>query len=386
MYRDEQIDLDSIFAGREHLRQTAIRIAFSMIKGIKVNSARQLVRRIGSEERFFSLGENEINTAFAARNKFAGTSYRLSLIERAIEEAQFVIAHKIKPVYFTDQAYPVRLSECGDAPVLLYILGDMDFNIPRIISIVGTRHATAYGVNFTRRLIEEIAEKYPGTAIISGLAYGIDVTAHTSCLNAGLPTAAVMGHSLDTVYPATHRGIAIKIIESGGALVSEYATNTPVHRSNFLSRNRIVAGLSDMTLVIESDIKGGSLVTASIAREYDREVGALPGRVTDQYSRGCNQLIAKNIAGIIRGLDDIVETLGWQSVVTPKTLPLDNTLELDDTERTVLDYIRNNPDNTVNEISLGLGIPYSDLSPVLFRMEMNDVIVEIPGGKYMPGS
>ncbi|MDE5555469.1 MAG: DNA-processing protein DprA [Muribaculaceae bacterium] len=249
------------------------------------------------------------------------------------------------------------------------------------MAIVGTRHATPYGLDFVNHFVAELAERLDNLIVVSGLAYGIDVAAHRAALDNNVPTVAVVAHGLNTIYPADHRSTAAKIVNSGGAIVTEYTSDATIHRSNFLARNRIVAGLSDAVIVVESDIKGGALATARIAAAYNREVFAVPGRTTDTYSRGCNDLIASQSASIIRSADDLIETLNWTSrpkEFTQHELAFDMTPE----QKSIADYITSHPDHTVNDICIGLGIPFSQLSAMLFEMEMSDMLITLPGGRY----
>lgn len=362
--------------------QEAARVAFSMVKGMKISQARMMLEKTGSVLDFFRLSECELSYLLGGRLQLASEEYREELYRKALKECRYMAAHRISGLWFEDDNYPRRLAECEDAPAVLYRFGRMDLNQQRMIAVVGTRHATNYGVRFTEELVEAISHQLPGTGIVSGLAYGIDITAHKACLENAVPTAAVLAHGLDTIYPSEHRSYAVSINERGGALLSEYPSSTKLHRGNFLARNRIVAGLCDFTLVVESDIKGGAMVTARLARNYDREVGAVPGRVGDTYSRGTNSLIFKNIASLITSLEDICRLLGWEydnTSLQPR-LPLD----LEPEEENVIDYLKNHPGENVNEMCIGLGMHYADLSALLFRMELKDLVTSLPGGTYSP--
>ncbi len=252
------------------------------------------------------------------------------------------------------------------------------------VGIVGTRHATPVGCKITENIVAELAESLGrDVCIISGLAYGIDVTAHKAALKAEIPTVAVLANPLNTIYPADHRGVAVRIIKEGGALVSEYPTTTKVYPAFFLARNRIIAGLSDVVIVVESDYRGGAMTTARIAGDYNREVMAVPGRLTDKYSNGTNRLIATQRAVMFTETDFLLETMGWsKGNVQPKEQTL--VLNLTDTQRAVLDYITENPDLTINEIVRQMQIPYNRLSETLFELEMSDYIISLPGGRYAP--
>ena len=271
--------------------------------------------------------------------------------------------------------------------MVLYRLGKCDLNAKHVVSVVGTRRATAYGLRFTADLIAGLASRLDGLIVVSGLAYGIDVAAHRAALQADVPTVAVVAHGLRTLYPADHRDVARRIIDSGGAIVTEYVSDASVHRGNFLARNRIVAGLADALVLVESDARGGAMVTASIASAYNRDVFALPGRVTDRYSRGANALIQANKAVMLRDADDLIDAMNWQTKPQPGsqgTLDFahDTEPELSPEMEVIVEYMRKNPTATINDIASGLAIPYRLLSARMTEMEMDDIVTALPGGIY----
>lgn len=359
------------------------RIAFSMIRGCNYGTARKMLSLLADEKAFFTLSDNELHNILNVRNDIVTTEYRHKLLEKAEAELKFVRHSDIHPVFFNDPDYPRNLTNCEDGPAVLYTLGNCDLSARKILSIVGTRRATAYGIDMTQRIVAGLAAEYgDGIVIVSGLAYGIDVAAHRAALAEGVPTIAVTAHPLNTIYPAAHRSVAVEILHRNGALITEYPTSSVVHRSNFLQRNRIIAGISDATLVVESDDKGGSLVTASIANAYERDVFAVPGRTTDRYSRGANRLIATNRAVMARDADDIINAMRWERRPTEGQQGTLN-LELSELQLKTIQCIRENPEFTVNEISRTLAISYSELTTVLFELEMSDLIVTIPGNRYM---
>lgn len=357
------------------------RIAFSKIKGLNHSTAQRLLSLIGSPENFFTLTTNALSATCRLDSRVCDANYRMSLLNEAEREAAFVTEKSIVARFIDTDAYPNRLSDCDDAPAMLYSIGKCNLNSLHFVAVVGTRHATPYGLDFVNHLVADLAERIDNLVIVSGLAYGIDVAAHRAALDNNIPTIAVVAHGLNTIYPADHRATAAKIVNSGGAIVTEYTSDATIHRSNFLARNRIVAGLSDAVIVVESDIKGGALATARIAAAYNREVFAVPGRTTDTYSRGCNDLIANQAASIIRSADDLIEALNWTSrpkAFSQQELAFDMTPE----QKAVADYIVTHPDHTVNDICIGLGIPFSQLSAMLFEMEMSDMLMTLPGGRY----
>lgn len=355
-------------------------IAFSMLKGLRGNTALELLRRVGSAENFFKMRREELVITTGADSDLFSNAYRASLIEKAKNERIFVENNNVSVHFIGNQNYPKRLDRCEDAPTILYNLGKYEFNHKYSVGIVGTRHMTSYGMDFTNNLVAELAEMIPGITIISGLAYGVDVTAHKAALNANTPTVAVMAHGLKTIYPSEHRSIAKRIIDAGGALATEYSSDSQIFRGNFLQRNRIIAGLSDAVVVIESDMRGGSMSTARIAALYNRDVFAMPGRTTDQYSRGTNHLISNNIACLITSAEDIIKQMGWQARPLKEAPTLFSTLT--EEQKQLLDFISSHPNATANEMCVQLGMSYASLSDRLFKLEMEDIIVSLPGGRY----
>lgn len=358
------------------------RIAFSSLRSLTPALATSILDRVGTEENFFAFSEAQLSAMMGFSNRLFKTSTRSDALTAARAEAEFVDANSISAVYFRDEAYPHRLLECDDAPLMLYGLGDCDLNSSRFVSIVGTRHATAYGVDFVDRFVSELASLLPEKpVIVSGLAYGIDVAAHRAALKAGLPTIAVLAHGLNTLYPSQHRQVAVEMLRSGGMLLTDYPSSAQVHKGNFLARNRIVAGLSDALVVAESASKGGALVTARLAAGYNRDVYALPGRISDKYSVGCNALIAGNVAALLTSAEDLCSHMGWPTVSeTPDPPSLFPTLTPE--EEMVIDIMTDRGEVTLPEISSRIDIPIPRLMAMLIDMEFRSLIMNIPGGRY----
>ena len=371
---------------QEDKASVVLKIAVSMTKG--VNS--EVVNRISelgiSLSDFFKMDSIELCHALSMpRNKIIKKTDRDEALFHAHDEYDFICKHGIKALYLGDrEAYPYRLAECYDAPTMLYVLGDADLNCDKIFSLVGTRKATPYGANFCRTIIKDLKERLMNFTVVSGLAYGIDVFAHTACLDEELPTVAVLAHGLNMIYPAAHRSIAEKIIKSGGALVTEYSSQQKPHRSNFLERNRIVAGLCDATIVVESDIKGGAMSTAQVAFGYNREVMAVPGRISDQMSHGCNHLIRRNKANLIESAADIMEIMNWSIPdikidARQRCFFPDMTIE----EELIYNFIsKSQHEVSIDEIHNHLGTPIQQLLPTLMEMEFNGIIIKYPGNRY----
>ena len=293
-------------------------IGLTMINGVGDILARHLLQALGEAEAVFTEKQQLLGRIPGIGSNIAAEIKRPEILQRAEKELAFIEKNNISCYYLTDTDYPVRLRECPDAPILFYFKGNTNLDATRIISIVGTRNATEYGRELTESLIKDLAKVIPDLLVVSGLAYGIDICAHRNALYNRLPTVAVLAHGLDRIYPSCHRNTAVEMLESGG-LLTDFPSGTEPDRPNFLRRNRIVAGISDCTIVVESAEKGGSLVTADIAFSYGRDVYSFPGRIGDSHSKGCNNLIRQNKAGLITSADDLLSALCWdiQAGATP---------------------------------------------------------------------
>ena len=361
------------------LTSTARRIAFAGYKNMNLGAARHFAALGIGENEFFEWPVAKLAAITGLKSSYFDDAKRAEAIQKGTTEAQFAINNGIKTLFFADDNYPSRMNDCDDAPALLFCLGEAQ-EAAHAVSIVGTRHSTAYGLDFTRHLVEDLAASLDSLLIVSGLAYGIDIAAHRAALSAGVPTGAVLAHGLNTIYPADHRNEARRMVKEGGFLMTEYPSYAPIHKGNFLARNRIVAAMADVTVVVESDNKGGAMSTARIAGAYNREVMALPGRITDTYSRGCNSLISRGEAIMVRDAGDIIDALGWKARPVEKKqqeLPF-----LSPEQTQIADFLKSKPDATVNDLCSGIGIPYSRLSALLFEMEMDDIVTALPGGRY----
>lgn len=362
------------------------RMAFASLRGINFILAREFLSRLGSEEAFFAASESSLSALNGGiTSRLFSRDYRDSLVEASRRELDFVAANSVNTLYHTDDDYPARLRDTDDAPLMLYGLGSADLNARASIAIVGTRHATSYGISFVDSLISALASKMAvKPLIISGLAFGIDIAAHRAALREGLPTAAVLAHGLNTIYPAQHRTTAIEIARSGGILLTDYRSSDPIHKGNFLARNRIVAGLADCVIVVESASKGGALITARIAGGYSRDVFAVPGRLGDRYSAGCNRLIASSQAQLITGADDLIAAMGWPvSDREPEQLELFQSLDPDD--QAIIDLLADRGEARPAEIAIALGRPVGKVMAALVELEFKGRVTAFPGGLYRPG-
>lgn len=362
------------------------RIAMSFIPGIKAKNIRALASIGVFPEDLFIGDALEKSVELASVIDKTAFKSNLSLAwQRAIQEYDFIVKNNIKVYSLFDEDYPWLLREIPDAPVALYKLGDMDLNGEHILALVGTRKCTAYGAAFCREAVSSIAGYIPDLKIISGLAFGIDTAAHESALYSDVRTAAVIAHGLDMIYPAANRMLAKNIIKSGGAIVSEYPSGSKPYAGNFLERNRIVAGLSHITVVAESEIKGGAMSTANFAFNYNRDVGALPGRVSDKSSGGCNHLIRKNKANLITSGLDIMELMNWQPSLVKVDYNQRNLFpELAGNNKAIFEYIKNNNSApvTIDAIHVGTGISVPQLMASLTELEFDGIINRLPGNRF----
>ena len=357
-------------------------IAFSLIKGMSIETAVDILNAIGSEERFFSMSEKELTAVAQLSSKVFSRSYRDGILEKARRESEYISKNNIRAIYYTDNDFPFRLKSVADAPLLVYAVGDCNLNASKAVSIVGTRHATAYGIRVCRELVLSLKEELgDDLLIVSGLAYGIDITAHKAALEVGLPTVAVMAHGLDMIYPAQHRSIAVDIAKRNGCILTEYMSRTRIHRSNFLARNRIIAALSDCTVVVESALKGGALVTANIASSYSRDVFAFPGRVGDEYSAGCIRLIYKNVATVISGSDDLIDAMRWEKIPHVAIEP-ELFVELNAEEKMIYDFMSDKDFVNIGELCGHLKIPVHKILGMLMELEYKGIIQTMPGNQY----
>ena len=307
-------------------------------------------------------------------------------MKRADYELKYMQEHGIRGLTLNDDDYPQRLTECPDAPLVLYFTGNCNLNESKIISIVGTRHATVYGEDLIRRFVRDLHQQCPKVLIVSGLAYGVDIHAHREALENGYPTVGVLAHGLDQIYPYAHRETAAEMVNHGG-LLTEFMTQTNADKPNFVRRNRIVAGMADATIVVESAAKGGGLITAEIAQNYDRSVFAFPGNVNAEFSKGCNNLIRDNGAGLITCAADFIRAMNWQDeTLRQQALSdgIERTLfpDLSAEEQLIVGILQDTNDLQLNILSVKSSIPIGRLTAILFQLEMKGVIKPLAGGMY----
>lgn len=342
-------------------------------------TAKKLIYATGSPEQIFKESKSTLAKIPGIGKHSIASLFHTNTYEKARLEMEFLEKSKSQYLYFEDSNYPRNLKHCIDAPILLFKDGNINLASERILAVVGTRNSTNYGKNFCEKLIEDLAAYNP--IIISGFAYGIDICAHKSAITNKLQNIAVLAHGLEEIYPKAHKKHIHEVQQNGGFITDFWHDEKPI-REHFLKRNRIVAGLSDATVVIESAKKGGSLVTADIANSYNREVFALAGRHNDRYSVGCNNLIKTNQARLMTSVNDIVEALNWD--VPIKSLPKQTLLfpSLTEQEQKIVDFLIENGKQDLDTIAFLCNIPVYKMSSLLVGMEMKDIIKPLPGKMF----
>ena len=362
-------------------------MALTRISNFNFQQALELYRTVGSAQLIYE-HRNDIGDIIKDGSPRLKEALKVwdEPMKRAEFELKFMQEHQIRAITLNDDDYPQRLRECADAPIILYYKGNADLNQSKIISIVGTRQCTQYGIDLIRRFVSDLRRHCPEMLIVSGLAYGVDINAHRQALAQGYPTVAVLAHGLDHIYPYHHRDTAAQMLNHGG-LLTEFMTQTNADKPNFVRRNRIVAGLSDAVIVIESKSKGGGLITADIAQSYNRAVFAYPGAVGMSCSEGCNNLIRDNVAALISNADDFVRAMGWQDE-TKRREALSDGIErnlfpdLSPEESSIVKQFQQTNDLQLNILSVKTGIPIGHLTALLFQLEMKGVIKPLAGGMY----
>lgn len=355
-------------------------VALTMVPELGAIRIRQLVEHFGTASAVFKAKKKEIAALEGIGETCARSIKEWNNFGEAEEEIRFAENHELQLLYFTEPAYPQRLLHCYDPPTVLYYKGTANLNSAHIISIIGTRNHTEYGRQVTEQLVSALQTQQ--VTIVSGLAFGIDAIAHRSALQQGLPTVGVLGHGLDMIYPLQHRALAKEMLLQG-ALLTEFRRNTQPDKHNFPKRNRIVAGMADATVVIETACKGGSMITAELACNYNRDLFAVPGKLTDTKSSGCLQLIKQNKAMIYTGAESLLEIMGWvekkKSVVKKqKELFIELTAE----ERLITDLLLQQDTLPIDLLYLQSGLSSSTVAAVLLKLELQNIVISLPGKMY----
>ncbi len=352
-------------------------IGLTLLPGVGDVLGKKLVAYCGGVEAVFRQKRDALEKIPGIGGKLVSSILSQNVLHRAEEEIKFIEHNNITPLFYLDKAYPELLKHCIDSPLMLYYQGSTSLNVRRIISIVGTRKATDYGRSVCEKIIRGLAEY--NVLIVSGLAYGIDTCAHRTALDHQLKTIGVLGHGLDRIYPYTNRGLASKMLDQGG-LLTEFMSNTMPDRENFPKRNRIIAGIADATLVIEAAKTGGALITASIANSYNRDVFAVPGRVGDTWSEGCNIYIKENKAALVQDAIDIALVLGWEKKSDKQpSIQRELFIELSPEEEKIVSIMRTNGNLGIDDITIKSEMPASKVAAALLSLEFQGLVRAMPG-------
>ena len=355
-------------------------IALTLVPNIGDVHAKALVNHYGDAQSIFKAKKKELDAMEGIGTVRAKSIKDFTNFTSSEEEIKFIEKYKITPLFITDKNYPKRLLNCYDSPTLLYYRGNADLNTSHIISVVGTRNNSDYGKSVCEKMIEDLEAE--NILIVSGLAFGIDTIAHKAALKHNLQTVAVLAHGLDRIYPTQNKTLAKQMTEQGG-LLTEFISNTTPDKQNFPKRNRIVAGICDAVIVIESSKKGGSLITAELGNGYNKDVFAIPGRINDSKSEGCNYLIKNNKAALINSAGDFLEMMNWSSA--PKTTSKKQRelfIELAPDEKIVVDILQQQESIQIDELYFKSGLSSSAVATALLMLEMQNVIASLPGKVY----
>jgi DNA processing protein len=357
------------------------RIALSLCEGIGPVLGKSLINSLGSAEAVYKASSKTLSSVTGISAKISANIRDKFPLERAEQEINFIVKNGFLMHFFDDSSYPRRMKHCADAPLILYQKGNLNLNPNRSVAIVGTRSMTDYGRSFMEGFMPELKAYEP--QVISGLAYGVDALAHREAVNQKLKTIAVVAHGLDSIYPALHRKLASDILEDGGAIVTEFLSQSKPDRENFPKRNRIIAAMSDAVIVVEAARKGGALITADLAFQYNRDVFALPGRRNDTYSEGCNLLIKSNKASLLESTKDLEYIMRWeqQAAVRQVELPFYNAMSKEEQDLIGLIGANSKP-KEVEWLAVKLELPISKLLVQLMNLELKGLLISMPGKRY----
>ena len=356
-------------------------LALTLVPNIGDVQAKILIQHFGEVSAIFKAKTSALEKIEGIGSVRAKSIKEFDDFHIAEKEQEFIEKYKIKTFFLTDKDYPKRLLNCYDSPTLLFYKGIADLNAPQIVAIVGTRTNTEYGKQFTEKLVKDLSEQ--NITIISGLAFGIDAMAHKAALKHGLPTVGVVGHGLDKIYPSENSSLAKEMIKEEGGILSEFFSGTKPDKHNFPLRNRIVAGISDATVVVETNIKGGSMITGNLANAYNRDVFAVPGRTTDTKSSGCNHLIKYNKAILLTDADELLELMGWKEKSKTKTKKQKELfIELTPEEKQVVQLLQAKETVSIDEINLSSGLSSSTIAAAILNLELQNIVASLPGKMY----
>ncbi len=361
-------------------QENIYRVALTQVNGIGSVQARQLIEYFGTATAIFKAKKKELSAVEGIGEIRAKQIKEHEAFADAEAELLFADKYHIQPLFLSDDAYPKRLLHCYDAPTMLYYRGNANLNNSKVVSIIGTRNNTDYGKLITEELIEELQSL--NVLVVSGLAFGIDAIAHKYCVKNNIPNVAVLAHGLDTIYPSQHKSLAKDILQNGG-LLTEFMKNTKPDKHNFPKRNRIVAGMADATIVIETDRKGGSMITAELAYNYNRDLFAVPGRIGDNKSSGCLKLIQQNKAVLVTKAGDILENMGWLEVkkgAVKKQREL--FVELNADEKIIVGILKEKETLHIDELYIKSGLSSSSVAAAMLNLELQNIIASMPGKMY----
>ena len=352
-------------------------LALLKVEGVGDIVAKKLINHCGSAENVLLAKANQLKSIDGIGDVLIKNLKDKTVFEKAEQELRYIEKEKTTILYYQNDDYPNKLKHCIDGPVLLFASGKINFENRKIISIVGTREVTSYGANFCKKLIEDLSVFNP--IIVSGFAYGVDIVAHQAAIDNDLQTIGVLAHGLNQVYPKSHKKYVAKMEENGGFL-TEFWSNSNPEKENFVKRNRIVAGMSEATVVIESAEKGGSLITAIMANDYNRDVFAVPGRTSDKFSQGCNNLIKTQRANLMTSAADLIYILNWElEIKATKSVQKQLFVSLDNEEQKIYNFLQQNGKQLLDIIALECDFPIFKISSFLLNMELKGVIRPLPG-------
>ncbi|HHN48568.1 MAG TPA: DNA-protecting protein DprA [Bacteroidales bacterium] len=356
-------------------------MALTYIPGVGNVIGKKLMAVCGSAEAVFTEKKSALLKAERVGELIVNSimQHRILALEKAAKELEFIQRYKIKTLFYTDKDYPSRLKECVDGPILVYFKGNANLNHPRIVAVVGTRRATHYGKEMCEKIIEGL--KNLDVLVVSGLAYGIDTYAHKTALDRGLQSIAVLAHGLDRIYPPLNKSLAERMLNQGG-LLSDFPSGTNPDRENFPARNRIIAGIADATIVIESGLKGGALITAEIANSYNRDVFSVPGNIGNYYSEGCNFLIKSNRAALLQSAEDIKYIMNWGEPVKNKVVQRKLMIELSPEQEKIVEVLKNNAEASIDRLCNETAISPALVANALLNLEFEGIIKTLPGKMY----
>ncbi|HEV7333202.1 MAG TPA: DNA-processing protein DprA [Flavisolibacter sp.] len=355
-------------------------LALTLVPNIGDVHAKTLVQHFGDATSIFKAKQSLLEKIEGIGEIRAKAIKHFNEFHIAETELQFIEKYKIKPLFLTDEAYPKRLLNCYDSPTMLFYKGSADLNAAKVVAIVGTRSNTDYGKAFTEGLVRDLAAE--GVVIVSGLAFGIDAIAHKASLKNSVPTIGVVGHGLNKIYPSQHAALAKEMIASGGGLLSEFFHDIKPDKHNFPLRNRIVAGMSDATILVETAVKGGSMITAKLADGYNRDVFAVPGRTTDKVSAGCNHLIKYNKAILLTDAAELLEVMGWKEKKTAPKKQRELFIELSPEEETVFKLLQTKEAAHIDEINVITSLSSSTVAAAILNLELQGIVQSQPGKMY----